>query len=148
MSLLDVLIEINPYLNGRVIYSSEVNDLARNFPLFQLSWLTDILLVVPITGCEFHLENPLVNMRWMTPQEMISEATEFYPGIAAIKAGYFPVGDCLFGSGDPYFIQVSTIDSKLFRIPHDSVDSNGFVIEYCIDIISQTLSDFFKQARM
>ena len=36
-----------------------------------------------------------------------SEAEDVYPGIAVVKDGFLPVGSCLEGSGDPYFINVN-----------------------------------------
>jgi hypothetical protein len=148
MSLADVLASITPRLSGRIISDSEACTLARNFPTLQLAWLVDIMLDFPVVGCEFDLDDPLVSMKWITPQEMVDEVTEFYPGIAAIKAGFFPIGQCLMGSGDPYFIQTSTVNSRLFRIPHDAVDDNDCIVQHDIDVISQTLSQFFEQAQI
>jgi hypothetical protein len=148
MSLSDVLSNKIAHLNGRVISNDEEQDLVQKFPQLQLAWLIDIMLDFPMVGCEFSLSDPSVSMKWMTPQEMIDEATEFYPGIAAIRAGFFPIGQCLMGSGDPYFIQTGTINSKLFSIPHDSVDDNDCIVQHKIEIISQTLSQFFEQAQI
>ena len=64
----------------------------------------------------------------MNEKQCISEATEAYPGIVAIKLGYFPIAMCLEGSGDYYYIKTNEGNSgALYRIYHDSVvgDSLG-----------------------
>ena len=64
------------------------------------------------------------DLKIMNVEQCISEATECYPGIAAIKEGYFPVAMCLSGSGDYYYIQTSEGDGSLYRIYHDAVNED------------------------
>jgi hypothetical protein len=59
-----------------------------------------------------------VELQWMTPEEIIDEATRAYPGILAVQRSLLPVGKCLLGSGDPYFLRLS--DGALVRVPHDA----------------------------
>ncbi|WP_020582866.1 hypothetical protein [Endozoicomonas elysicola] len=59
----------------------------------------------------------------MNEQQCISEATEAYPGIVAVKLGYFPVAMCLEGSGDYYYIKTEEgPNGALYRIYHDAVE--------------------------
>lgn len=58
---------------------------------------------------------------------ILLEATELYPGIEAIRHGFFPVGGCSIGTGDPYFIRLSEgADGSLYRIFHDMVFEDDF----------------------
>lgn len=50
------------------------------------------------------------------------EAERFYPGLVVIKDGFVPIGQCLGGSGDPYFINIEdNPPGPLYRVYHDSV---------------------------
>jgi ribonuclease I len=62
-----------------------------------------------------------VEMQWMTADEQLEEAFNFYPGIAALKKQYIPIGKCLQGSGDPYFTKEVNNILEVYRIPHESV---------------------------
>ena len=72
---------------------------------------------------------------------MREEARELYPGIEAVKNGYLPIGTCMVGSGDPYFLKVA--DGKnppVVRIPHDNPEE--------VDSISPSLEAFLQSARI
>ena len=63
-----------------------------------------------------------IDLKIMTFEQAISEANEAHPGIEASKSGYFPVGMCLVGSGDYYYIDTAQGEGgPLYRIYHDSV---------------------------
>jgi hypothetical protein len=48
------------------------------------------------------------------------EATEYWPGIGALKHGYIPVGGCAIGTGDPFFININDgEDGPLYKIDHE-----------------------------
>jgi hypothetical protein len=83
------------------------NDLiGKNFEISEDDDLSEI-------GADFQI---------MNEEQSMSESTEAYPGIVAIKLGYFPVAMCLAGSGDYYYIKSEEGDSgALYRIYHDSV---------------------------
>jgi hypothetical protein len=72
----------------------------------------------------------------MTPQEQIEEMKDFYPGIAAIKKKYFPIGKCMGGSGNPYFIKKED-DGKIniYRIPHEAVNEADELDESQVEYI-------------
>lgn len=91
--------------------------------------LTSLLTSQPLVGLTFLLgddadESELgAEFRWMTADQMIDEATAAYPGIAAVTHGLLPVGICLEGTGDPYFVRLD--DGAVVRVPHDAVGDNG-----------------------
>lgn len=80
----------------------------------------------------------------MSEAACIAEATEAYPGIVAVKLGYFPVAMCLTGSGDYYYINTKEGEiGALYRVCHDSVrgdnlDSSG--IEKVLESYEHLLS--------
>lgn len=90
-------------------------------------------------GCDFEIseDDDLselgADLKIMSIEQCVSEATECHPGIEAFKKNYIPVAMCLAGSGDYYFIR-STDGAKgaLYRIYHDAVNGDN-INENCID---------------
>jgi len=78
----------------------------------------------PVVGATFELDASEdasemgAAFQWMDASQMMAEATEVYPGVAVVKHGYLPVGMCLEGSGDPYFVRLQ--DCALVRVLHDA----------------------------
>jgi len=68
-----------------------------------------------------------VDLKMLSSEESIDEATNCYPGIIVSKKQYVPVASCLEGSGDWYYI--NSLDGALgplYRINHDSVEGDNF----------------------
>lgn len=142
-------------MSGRVLTAAEVGELKTAFPFTIPEWLAGLLMNYPLAESEWSLseeddETELgVEMRWLTPSQMINEALETFPGIAASPRGYLPVGMCLEGTGDPYFINVGDGDNPpLVRIPHEAVDENDALLEEQVEVVCSQLSEFFEQADM
>ena len=156
MSVTDVLKRRAADLRGRTIDAQEAADIAARLgsgllPARFLEWLRSH----PLVGTEFSLseeedESGLgVDMKWLTPAQMIDEMTETWPGIAAAPAGYLAIGSCLDGSGDYYYLKAGTDDDPpLVRIPHEAVGPDDKLIEDRIQIVSPRLSDFLRKAEI
>ena len=90
-------------------------------------WLLSLLKTYPLAGEYFELPSDAdgsglgVALIWLTPSQIVSEATESQPGISVARLGFIPVGACAEGAGDPYFLDLrgGTVDPPLVRIPHD-----------------------------
>ncbi|MEN8251513.1 MAG: hypothetical protein ABFS32_21490 [Bacteroidota bacterium] len=84
------------------------------------------------------------DLKIMSKEQSIDESTNCSPGIWVSKSGYIPVGMCLSGSGDYYYLNVN--DGKagpLYRIYHDDVDESGFddkAIDKVLENYEQLLS--------
>ena len=86
--------------------------------------------------------------RVMTQAQCHSEAVEAYPGKVATCVGFYPVGMCLEGSGDYYYLQTAEGEKgALYRIYHDSVNGNALsedgverVLERYEEILSYLVS--------
>jgi hypothetical protein len=118
-------------LEGRVASNAEIDLLSQRF--YDFIWLQDFKEIVKnyrIIGQEFSLHAEAdssgigMEMEWATPIEQIEEAFEFYPGIILVKHGFLPVGKCLSGSGDPYFLKAEDNDLKIYRGLHDLAKDN------------------------
>ncbi len=83
--------------------------------------LTDVMTQLPLIGVRFGV------MMWLNADGMAQEATDFYPGIAAAKHGYVPIGSDLTGGGDPYFYRVA--DGAIVRIRHDAADEESNTLD-------------------
>lgn len=78
------------------------------------------------------------DLKIMTFEQCISEASECHPGKEALKLGYLPVAMCLTGSGDYYYINVQKGQSgSLYRIYHDSVN-DGAISSYGIEKVLES----------
>jgi len=66
-----------------------------------------------------------VEMERMSPKAQIEEAFEMFPGKLVIDKNYLPVGECLEGSGDPYFFDMNNSDWHLVRILHRQLHSDS-----------------------
>ena len=111
--------------------------------------LVEIMIANPLIGLTLSVPEERdpsglgVYMRWLTSEEMLSEATDVYPGIVAVARGYFPIGMCLQGSGDPYFFRQS--DGAVVRIPHEAASEspqglNESAIERVADSVEHLVS--------
>nr|WP_121271550.1 hypothetical protein [Pedobacter schmidteae] len=120
-------------LNGRQLHNDERILLEGKFDskLFPIE-IIDLLSTYNIIGQTFFIsedDDPTglgVDMEWFTPAAQVEEAFEYFPGSLVVQNGYLPVGMCLSGSGDPYFLK--TIDQKygLFRVPHDAINEGSY----------------------
>ena len=156
MSVEDVLKRRKADLQGRTITAQEVAELTAGIgdkllPAYLLDWLGSY----PLVGTEFSLseeedESGLgVEMQWLTPAQMISETIDTYPGIVAVPLGYLPVGMCLVGSGDPYFLKINPGDDPpVVRIPHEAADADGNLNSDLIEQVTPRLSDFLRKAEI
>ncbi len=84
-------------------------------------------------------------IEWLDDEGSRSEREDSYPGIAVTKFGYFPVGGCSIGTGDPYFVRESDGEGgPLYRIYHDEVSEDGFVSPNAIVIVLSDYRDLAK----
>jgi hypothetical protein len=155
MSLNDILQKINYDLNGSTLSIQEEIFLKEKLPrqLIQ-SWFLNLLKKFPLIGVCFSLsENDDmselgVELKWLTPDQIVEEALFSYPGKSVLKYGYLPIGACLLGSGDPYFLKMTenSEESALVRIPHNFASENNNYPEDKIELVSISLSKFFSKA--
>ena len=83
-------------------------------------------------------------LQLLTPAQAREEAEDCYPGLAVAADGYVPVGMCLLGSGDPYFIRDGDgAGGPLYRIYHDAVAWDGAgVARYGPDAVAIVLESY------
>lgn len=150
-----VLDKIEMGLGGRKATSQEIEALSVRiangiFP----QWYAEVLMNYPLIDSCFHLDESDdvselgVSLKVLSPEGILSESFECYPGIAASSLGYLPFGSCLEGSGDPYFLDLTdpnSVNPRLVRIPHESVIEE-VLDERQIEVVSETLTAFFQEA--
>jgi hypothetical protein len=99
------------------------------FPDFWFKFVSDNGLVgVTVEVPEERDQSGLgVDLKFLTPEQSIDEAMNFWPGLAVAKDGYVPVGSCLCGSGDYYYIRATDgAAGPLYRIYHDAVNEDSY----------------------
>jgi len=157
MNIRFALDTIRGQLSGLKLSNEEYNFLITHLsPILLPDWFIKMLLDYPLIGVNFTLSEILdesdlgVDMEWLSPKQMVEEALEFYPGIVAIQLGYLPIGSCLIGSGDPYFLKMTldNDDPSLVRIPHDILDENEKIDESEIEQVCFSLSHFFESCQI
>ena len=66
-------------------------------------------------------EDDTLEMRVMRARDMEAEARQHRPGEIVCGYGLLPLGECLLGTGDPYFLTPATTlsESWVVSVPHD-----------------------------
>lgn len=158
MSIVSELEKIESSCGGSKITEVDARLLFESLPSGLVpSWLISVLQRFQLVGVCLSLtededESELgVDLKWFGPSEIIEEALSVYPGKAVVGLGYLPVAACLTGSGDPYFLKMKNSnieDPPLVRIPHDLVSDDGTYPESEIEIVCESLSQFFSKAQI
>lgn len=146
--------KISKQLTGREISADEHLQLIRGLPPACLSkWLFDLMRRHRLASTNFLISEDLdptglgVAMQWMTPSDILTEALKTYPGIPASALGYLPIGTCLEGSGDPYFLRTRKDENPaLVRVPHEAVDEESSLVESSVEVVSDSISDFLTRS--
>jgi hypothetical protein len=120
---------VRDQLAGRYITETEKNLIKNKYNgLKYPEFLMSVQMKYKIIGQEFRLNEEDdyselgVEMSWMTPEDQIEEAFNFYPCKVAVNYGYIPIGKCMYGSGDPYCLEFSKDNIwNIVRVPHDSI---------------------------
>lgn len=143
-SLTDSLLFVKGRLTGHMISLEEREMILNRFKSEIYSTeILDVLCQYKIVGQNFSIDSKYdksglgVEMKWLSPSEQVEESFEFFPGILAYELNYLPVGECLRGSGDPYFMKMENNEYCLFRIPHDIIFKNQIdyvLVEYVCTI--------------
>jgi hypothetical protein len=134
-------------LGGTTVDLSQLEQLRNKLAL--PSGLADIVIVMPLIGIKLWLSKELdmsglgAGIQWMSPAQMLDEAAQAYPGIVAVPRGYFPVGICLEGSGDPYFYRGT--DGAIVRIPHDAASVNS-LNESAVEVVAESVEALVVRA--
>ena len=124
-------------LNGRKATQDELDLIEKNFN--RIDWVGDfenLISKADIIGASFELSKTSdhsgmgVDMEWMSPAEQIDEAFTFYPGLVVVAKGFMPVGICMQGSGDPYFLRIEDEKWKIYRVLHDFDSYDEKMIEF------------------
>ena len=154
MSVTDSLEKKAGLLTGAVVTDAQITVLQGALSSHVLpDWYLLLLKTFPLCGTCFSLEDEEdlsemgVEVMWFTPEQIVDEALNAYPGKKVVDLGYLPVGACLTGSGDPYFLRIKggSVNPSLVRIPHDAPPDEDYP-EGQIEIVTTSLSDFFDYA--
>lgn len=74
--------------------------------------------------------------------QAIDEADRFFPGLVVKADGFVPIGQCMTGSGDPYFINLNDrAPGPIYRIYHDSVHDRNYDRDDAIAVILESYED-------
>lgn len=156
MSVVDYLADYQLPLYGSSISEAEGEHLlSRFYQGIALETYVDLLQSFPLCGVAFSLpeDHDLsgfgAEVQLMNTTQMLSEAFEAYPGIVVTKMGYIPVGMCLLGSGDYYYLNAKAGDPSnppLVRVPHEAMTSATSYAEEQIEVVCSSFTDFFGAA--
>lgn len=142
---------------GRIATLEEITALNQDCEGIIPNWYTELLLKYPICGLELGWQQDEAEddddgiswMQWSNLEMMRSETIECYPGFAIYKHGYLNVATCSHGSGDPYFINTNEGENpRLLRVYHDVSENYEVIIKEGIDVVAESLSEFFKSTKV
>lgn len=153
MTLRLALAERSKEICGAKLAPVQRQQLESTFQKLIPNCLLDLMTEFGLAGKTFRIsaeedESEIgVDLKWLGAEDIIKEALDFYPGKSVYSLGYIPVGSCLDGSGDPYFLFVRDIDDScdppLVRVPHDYATAESYP-EDKVEIVSAKLSDFIR----
>ncbi|MDP4259910.1 MAG: hypothetical protein Q8937_16910 [Bacteroidota bacterium] len=116
----------NKFFQGRIATSEEIGLLKKYFNSISfLAVYIDLVKNCRIIEQQFYIAADQdrsgmgVQMQWLTPNEQIQESFQSYPGIIVTKKDFLPIGACLAGSGDPYFLKIENNKWNIYRVLHD-----------------------------
>lgn len=133
---------------GSTVEYAEIARASAFFATMVPEWYWRLIRDIPLCGSNlaYSRSGGQLDIGWLYPNEMIEEAKDAYPGMVAIQSGLVPVGQCLLGSGDPFFITFNKTNPSLVQVIHDGIDKNGKLMDQAVIEVSATLSDFFASA--
>jgi hypothetical protein len=137
---------------GRVLSASDARRLREAFTAMRLDALVALWAEAPLTGAYIDVaesDDPSglgAEMQWMTIEEVIDEARNATPGIQAVRLGLLPIGKCMTGSGDYYYVNTNAAEYPVVRVPHTSVNADTDVLdETMIERVASSLEEFFAK---
>jgi len=75
-------------------------------------------------------------IEWLDHEGFRSEREDLYPGAAAAKLGFVPVGGCSTGTGESYFIREADGErGALCRIYHDQFQEDGTLRQAAVAVV-------------
>jgi hypothetical protein len=141
-----------------------MNSLVENLKIPNIADFISILSEYQLAGCSFSNiddndekdisdnESKIeIDFQWMDTSQILSEALYCYPGKIALNLGYIPIGMCVIGSGDYYYLKIddnTREDPPLVRIFHDEIDDNMKLTKNAIKVVSPKLSTFLRSAEI
>ena len=136
-------------LTGSVADSAEIEQVTQDLGGKLPNWYAELISAFPLCGLDlgWQDEDDTSWMIWSTPKQLRSESLEAYPGLAILERGYINVALCAHGSGDPYFIPTDKGDNPpLYQVYHDVSDKPDEIIAEGLQLVSASLSEFFRTA--
>lgn len=90
-------------------------------------------------------EDLVAGIEILNDEAVEKEATEYWPGIGVLKDGFVPVGGCMIGTGDQFFINVNDgPNGPLYKIDHERVGSDGYNRGDAVTIMLEHYEDLLK----
>lgn len=84
----------------------------------------------------------------LSVEQSVDEATNFWPGIVVARDGFVPVGSCLTGSGDYYYLNTHDGPGEpLYRISHDAVTRDGYEAGEAIAVVLSNYEELSRHVR-
>lgn len=135
--------------DGRLATPAEVERLTARLGDLVPPWFTQMLAAFRLTDCSMILKpqdditGKGVSLTWLTPDLMISESLDYYPGIVAHQLGYLPFGYNDEGSGEYYFLQTrQQNDPPVVRIRTKPTVEDVHHLDEHVELVCGRLSDF------
>lgn len=87
-------------------------------------------------------------LEFVSPDCIINESIECYPGCAILDYGYICIATDLTGGGNPYFINLEEGDNPaVYQIYHDVSDNGEEILAEGKQKIADSLSELFERGQ-
>lgn len=125
-------------------------------------WYTEMMSLWALGRCVLDVvDDETSSLYWLTLDQTIEEAFDFFPGGWVREHGYVPVAGCAMGGGDPYFmhltggqetvlagIDVDTSNPPILQIYHNKVDETGALADGAYRIVADSFSELLRSVRV
>jgi hypothetical protein len=141
---------------GRRVSHTEIKELQARLTIPLPDWYVELLSTYPLAGLDLDFplyeaegdEDGYFPIEIATPQNIISETEECYPGLAIRELGYACLAIDPTGGGDPYFIKVAEGDNPpVYQVYHDVSDVGTEIEAMGMVKIADSLAEFFDKSR-
>ena len=142
---------------GQTVSINDLTELNNKLSNSLPEWFIKMYSHFPLSGSQldFPQYEPeedyegCVSLELATPQNIYDEMELCYPGITIKDLGYFCIAVDLAGSGDQYYTTTRQGDNPpVFQVFHDVSDEGEEIEKHGMEMIADTLSDFFAKARV
>lgn len=154
-NLISRLEEKDQNLEVRVATNDEIAILQERLDDCLPDWFIKLISSISLIDAEFGFKefepeedfDGISYIIWADPSTIIEECLDAVPGCAIFEKGYICIASCSHGSGDPIFMPINKgTNPPVYRVYHEYGEDTELILKQGMNLISEKLSELFKNA--